>query len=142
LQLDGSGDYGTKSGLWLAYDTFQIDLWMRADESVSERYLIDVPNVLHLRLKNNSIWMDVNRSGGTWVNCHLSSQFIENGQLEHIRATCSNNVIRLIRADGTMDEEAFSGVPVQATNTLYAGAQGGTNLFFSGILDEVRIQAQ
>ncbi len=143
LVLDGDGDHGAKTDFWQAYDQVQIDLWMQASATSLERYLIDIPDVLHLRLKEDSIWFDVQQNDGTWVSCNLPSRFIENDQLEHIRAVCDGGAIRLIRADGVQAKAPFSGVPLQVTRNIYIGVRAaGGDKFFPGKLDEIRIQAE
>jgi hypothetical protein len=142
LALDGTGDYGAKSAFWQAYDQVQIDLWVKSSATGSESYLIDIPDVLRLRLKDDSVWFDVQQDNGTWVLCNLSSRLIENGQLEHIRAICDGGAIRLIRADGTQASAPFSGVPKQVVQQIYVGRSADGDKYFSGMLDEMRIQAE
>jgi hypothetical protein len=143
LVLDGDGDHGAKTDFWQAYTRFQIDLWMQASATSLERYLIDIPDVLRLRLKDDSIWFDVQQNNGTWVSCNLSSRLIENDQLEHIRAVCDGGCIRLIRADGVQAKTSFSDVPLQVARTIYVGVRAsGGDKFFHGKLDEIRIQAE
>ena len=142
LALDGDGDHGAKSDFWQAYDQVQIDLWMKASTTMQECYLIDIADVLRLRLKEDSIWFDVQQDDDTWVSCNLSSRLIENGQLEHIRAICDGGAIRLIRADGTQASAPFSGVPLQVVRYITVGRSAGGDNYFSGTLDEVRIQAE
>ena len=142
LALDGDGDHGAKSDFWQAYDQVQIDLWINSSATISECYLVDIPDVLRLRLKDDSIWFDVQQDNGTWVSRNLPSRLIENGQLEHIRAICDGGAIRLIRADGTQASAPFSGVPMQVVQQIDVGRSANGDKYFSGTLDEIRIQAK
>lgn len=141
LRLDGTNDFGINSSLWQPYDSFQIDLWVKPEASTSEYYLIDVKDVFHLSIKNNTIRFDVRQTTGTWVSCASISNFIKNHQLEHIRAVCSNGKAQLILSNGSVNEKPFSGIPPQVIRPLYIGSQSGTNLFYQGTIDEVRINA-
>ena len=116
---------------------------MKAASTISERYLIDIPDVLRLRLQDDSIWFDVQQNNNTWVSCNLPSRFIEHDQLEHIRAVCKNGTISLTRADGMRAEVSFSGLPLQITRNVYIGVRAASgDKFFPGKLDEIRIQAE
>ena len=142
LLFDGENDYvdvGNKTSLQ-GMSQLSLGVWVKSDN------VNDMDHIFHQRSDTyfirgdgtNSNWMmTIRNSSETEVYSNVA--VVKNNKWTHLALTYDGNTVKYYQDGTQIDTDSLTGNVDNDNDNFYIGTDVGTNRFFNGLIDDVRI---